>query len=283
MASAVRLGKSMNQDPFAKVKSLVTDMIKKLEADAASEATQKAYCDKELSESTAKKEEESDAVEKLSTKIDQMTGRSAALKEEVAGLQKALAELAGTQAQMDKLRSAEKSLYTNNKAEMEQGLAGVRAATEVLVKAKVGSDVISLLEVCESDFSKTLTEMIATEKESAAIYAQETQENKIETLTKTQDAKYKGKEAASLDKAVAEATSDRSGVQAELDAVLEYLEKLKGMCTAKAEPYEETKARREAEIAGLQEALRVLGGEAVLLQQAAFRRALRGVQPHTAA
>ena len=58
----------------------------------------------------------------------------------------------------------------------------------------------------------------------------------------------------------------------------EYLQKLAEMCTAKPDTYEERKARREAEIAGLKQALEVLEGEAVLLQQK--HRTLRGVQRH---
>ena len=44
----------------------------------------------------------------------------------------------------------------------------------------------------------------------------------------------------------------------ELAAVLEYFEKLKDRCIAKPETYEERVRRREAEIAGLKEALRIL-------------------------
>ena len=49
-----------------------------------------------------------------------MNAKSAKLKEEVAALQKELAELASSQAEMDKIRSDEKSLYNNNHAEMTQ-------------------------------------------------------------------------------------------------------------------------------------------------------------------
>merc|ERR1740138_1903501 len=104
MASAMRFGARAGQDPFGKVKSLISDLISKLEDDAATDASHKAYCDKELSETATKKGEKSYEIEKLSTKLAQMSARSAQLKEEVAALQAALAELASAQAEMDKLR-----------------------------------------------------------------------------------------------------------------------------------------------------------------------------------
>jgi len=65
-------------------------------------------------------------------------------------------------------------------------------------------------------------------------------------------------------------------VKAELDAVMEYFEKIKGKCIAKPETYEEAKKRREAEIAGCKEALSILEGEAALLQESTIRHTLRG-------
>merc|ERR1719174_877117 len=94
-------------------------------------------------------------------------------------------------------------------------------------------------------------------------------------MTKEQDVKYKNQESGSLDKAVAEASSDRSGVQDELDAVLEYYSKIKERCVAKAETYEERKARREAELAGLKEALDILENQAALIQTRSTRSSLK--------
>ena len=47
----------------------------------------------------------------------------------------------------------------------------------------------------------------------------------------------------------------------ELDAVNDYLAKLKPECECKAMSYEEKVARREAEIEGLKEALGILEGQ----------------------
>merc|ERR1740117_1948806 len=107
-------------------------MLDRLESEAAADATQEAYCDKEMAESHEKEEDMKSQIAKLSTKLDQMSSRSAKLKEEVAGLQKALAQLAGTQAEMDKLRREEHTLFSANKPEMEQGLEGIKTALQVL-------------------------------------------------------------------------------------------------------------------------------------------------------
>merc|ERR1711959_826895 len=231
------------------------------------------------------------AMGKLSTQIDSQNAKSAKLKEEVATLQKELSALAKAQAEMDKLRAEEKAAFDKNSAEMEKGIKGVKLALKVLNEyyAKedkahssadgAGSGIIGLLEVCESDFTKGLAEMTATEQTAASEYDRETKENEITWATKDQDAKYKTKEAKGLDKETAEATADRSGVQEELDAVNEYYKGIKERCVAKAESYEERVKRRTAEIAGLKQALQILEGEAVLLQRAA-KHTLRGTRVH---
>jgi len=278
----VRTGSAQGADPFAKVKGLISDMIASLEEAADADATEKAFCDKELAETRAKKADKTAEIEKLSTKIDQMSTRSAKLKEEVAGLQKALADLMNAQAEMDKLRAEEAEAYKTNRAELEQGLEGVKLALKVLsdyydsdashnAAEGAGSSIIGLLEVAESDLEKELAEVIATEEMAAATYEKETKENTIDKASKEQDVKYKTKEADELDAAVAEATADKTGVEAELAPVLKYLATLEDRCIAKAETYEEKKAKREAEIAGLKEALSILEGQSVFLQRKARR------------
>jgi hypothetical protein len=286
---ASRMAAAMHSsDAFEKVKGLISDMIAKLEKEAGADATKKAYCDKELAESNAKKADKSDEIEGLTTKIDKMAAKSAQLKEEVAVLESELSKLTKSQAKMDQIRQEEKATYGESKAELEKGLGGLKQALKVLNEyyAKddkaheaaegASSGIIGLLEVCEADFSKNLAQINADEESSVAEYEAQSKENEIEKTTKEQDVKYKTKESKQLDKTSAELTSDRTGVKAELEAVQEYLSKIEEECIAKAETYEARKERRASEIAGLKEALQVLESETALVQRKAVHRMLRG-------
>merc|ERR1719486_1675011 len=119
-----------------------------------------------------------------------MTAKSAQLKSQVAALQKALAELAASQAEMDKLRQEEHATFVSDKADMEQGVSGVQAALKILkdyyasdkdhaAAEGAGAGIIGLMEVCESDFSKGLADMVATETSAADEYDKQTKENEI--------------------------------------------------------------------------------------------------------
>lgn len=287
MSSAIRASSRTGEDPFAKVKGLIQNMLEKLEKEALQDADKKQHCDKELAEANAKKTIRGDTVEKLSTQIDKLKARSAQLKEEVAFTQQGLADLARTQAEMDKIRSEERELFVKNKADLELGLKGVKQALKVLTEyyaqgtqtqgaADGGrTSIIGLLEVVESDFTKNLAEMKAAEDASSSAHEEDTNSNSVQRTMKEGDVKYNTRESAELDKTVSEVKSDRSNTQVELDAVSEYLKKLEEQCIAKAESYSERQSRFQAELAGLKEALRILASETAFVQMSSSHK-MRG-------
>jgi len=309
IGAVIRYGAAGGEDVFGKVKSLITDMIAKLESEAASEATEKAYCDEELAKTKAKKEELEGEISKLTSKIDLAAAKSAGLKEDVKALQAELATLAKQQSEMDAIRAEEKAAYDTAKSELELGIAGVQKALGVLkdyyggaaafvqssggssfsemmrqpampekhtAAAGAGGSIISILEVVESDFAKNLAAEETEEADAVATYEKTTQENKIAVTMKSQDEKYKTKEYKGLDKSISELSGDKETTGTELEAVLEYYGKIKGRCIAKPETYEERKARRESEIAGLKDALNILESETAFMQNG--KRSLRGIR-----
>merc|ERR1719510_1986258 len=276
MTAAIRFGASGGEDPFAKVKGLIEGLIAKLEAEAKAEATEKAYCDEEMAKTEAKRGELMDDVAKLTAKIDQATSKSATLSAEIKQLEAELAALMKKQAEMDKIRQEENAAFLQAKADLTAGLSGVRQALTVLrdyyasdtvlmqqpampalhTKASgAATSIIGILEVVESDFATGLAKEETQEDDAKAMYDDITQENTVTKTMKDQDVKYKTAEVKSLAKAIADMSSDTETLSSELAAVNEYYAKLKDRCIAKPETYEERKARREAEINGLKEAL----------------------------
>jgi len=288
MTAAIRFGAAGGEDPFAKVKGLIESMISKLEEEAKAEATEKAYCDEEMAKTEAKRSELMDDVSKVSAKLDQATSKTATLTAEIKQLEAELAALAKQQAEMNKIRQEENAAFVQAKADLTTGLTGVRQALTVLrdyyasdaalvqqpampelhSKASGAStSIIGILEVVESDFATGLAKEETQEDDAQAMYDDITQKNKVTKTMKDQDVKYKTAEVKSLAKAIADMSADKETLSTELAAVNEYYAKLKDRCIAKPETYEERKARREAEINGLKEALRVLESETAFVQR----------------
>merc|ERR1711865_1197374 len=119
-----------------------------------------------------------------------------------------------------------------------------------------GNGIISFLEVAQSDFTRLLAEA-----EALKAYEELSQAGAVAKATKEAEVKGKTSEIKSLEVAVADTSSDLSTSSKELDAVMDYIEKLKDQCVSKAMTYEERKAKRDSEVAGLKSALEILAGE----------------------
>lgn len=292
------------ENPFSKIKSMIRDMITQLEAEAQAEAGEKAYCDEQLSKTKAQKEELDDDISKLTVKMDQATSKTAKLREQVQELESELAALTKLQAEMDQIRQETHLDYSRAKDDLEQGLNGIRKALGLLreyyggsgasllqdvskfaalmqqpampqPRAKAsgaGQGIISILELCEQDFAENLAKEEAEEVDAQREYDKTSQENKLAKTLKEQDVKFKTQGIKSLGKALTEVSADRESAESEHAAVVEYYEKIKERCIAKPETYEERKKRREAEIAGLSEALVSLENEAAFMQRKSRRR-----------
>jgi len=313
IAAVARYGTGSNGDPFAKVKGLIESLIAKLEQEAEDDAAEKAYCDDEMRDTKEKKGELEDETAKMTSKIDQAAAKSADLKEQVKELSSELGQLARERAKLAQLRQDQHGAYLISKAHLEKGLTGVRSAINMLrnyyaaedddasfiqdgssekdrammeqpkapeshsKKDGAGAGIIGVLEVIESDFATNLAKVETEENDAASEYERISHEKQVSSAQKEADVKFKTQEFTSLDKAINELFSDRETANRELAAVMEYFDKLQDRCVAKPETYEERKKRRDAEIAGLQEALEALKGEAALVQRATRHRgSLRG-------
>merc|ERR1719262_684355 len=279
LAQRVQSAVLMGADPFAKVKGMIQEMIEKLVAEAQKEASHKAFCDKEMSETKAKRDDKQSDLDDLNTKIDAATSKIAKLKEEIATLQSELAAIAEAQRKATAMRQQEAAAWKEAKADYESGVEGVGMALQVLRDYYAEKDeafvqtthdkatgaatgIIGMLEVIESDFTKSLADGTAAEAMAVEAYEKLTQDNKIATTEKSTAVEYKTKDKKETEAMLEGLKEDKDSAEKEYAAIMEYWEKLQPMCIAKPEPYVERKRRREAEIAGLKEALTILEEEA---------------------
>lgn len=277
-------------DVFAKIKTMISDMITTMQENLQAEATKKAYCDKEMGEAADKKAAKEADLDDVSTKIDGTASKSASLKKQVVAIKKELTTLAETQANMTALRQEEKAIFKTKEPETVTGMEGVKSALKSLrdfykssgVKVTSGErkgaagGVIGRLEDVEADMAMSLSQMRAAEKTAQTNFERDTQDMKLEKTQKEKDIEYKTAEAQRLDTELNNLNADQESMQTEMSAILEFTKGLEAECLVTPESFAEKQAKRQQEIDGLKEALTALDATAgtALLQRGP--RALRG-------
>jgi chromosome segregation ATPase len=270
---------SAKSDTFGKVKGLIESMIDRLEKEAAEEADAKAFCDTETEKSRAKQADLSAKLDMHGVRIEKATAGIAELKVQIKALQEQMAAMDQAEAEATALRQKEHAEYEKASSDYSLSAEAVAKATAVLqqyyrqgsfvqtkqapelggAQSDIGATIVSMLEVAESDFTRLLAEAEAGEKAAQASYDKLSQENAVARAANTEEVKGKENEVGRLDMSLLNYKEDHQSTSKELDAVLEYLDKLKPQCETKVMSYAERKARREAEIEGLKEALEILG------------------------
>jgi len=293
----MQLVASAQSDPFGKIRGLIEEMIAKLTKEAAEEADQKSFCDEEIGESKSKQADLSGKLDKTSARIAKAEADKAKLTEEVKMLEEEISEIDAGQAEATKVRQEEHEEYLKASSDFKLSAEAVAKAIGVLsdyynsaafvqvaskqapelggAKSDVGSTIVSILEVAESDFTSMLAETEADESSAAAAYEKLTKENTVTKATKQADVKGKVSQGKQLEVALGNYAENKATTTDELDAVLMYLDKLKPQCESKVMSYAEKKAKREQEIEGLKEALEILSAEALLQVKTTLRGARR--------
>jgi cell division septum initiation protein DivIVA len=279
-----------SDDPFAKVKKMIKDLIVRLMEEANEEAEHKGWCDTELSTNEQTRKEKTEAVETLHAEIDQLEASIAKLTEDITELTKAVAELDAAMAKATELRQEEKATNTATIKDSQEAQTAVAQALTVLkefyekageataslqqqpeapeifdkpyqgMQAENGG-VVGMLEVIQSDFARLESDTKAAEATAQKEYDTFMTDSKVDKEKKTTDIEHKTAKKQDESQALTVKNEDLEGTQKELDAALAYFDKLKPSCVDAGVSYEDRVARRTEEIESLQEALRILNGE----------------------
>merc|ERR1719504_636115 len=118
--------------PFAKVKQMIQDLVKRLEEEASAEADQKAWCDENMKETTTERDEAQREVESLRALITEKNALVSQLTEQIGDLAQEIADLQKALNEETELREDESAKNTKTIEEAKLGLEAVKGAIEVL-------------------------------------------------------------------------------------------------------------------------------------------------------
>jgi hypothetical protein len=286
---------SNSEDPFAKVKTLIQELIERLLKQASMESTQKAWCDKAIGDAEQKRTYSSEKIAKLNGEMAELEALRDKLLEELEVLATEIQDLKDAQEKAETEREEEKA---ENKATVEEAQAGLEAIEEAIDimrkfyltydEAKVdlslaqkkgpaddapetfktgdaykgaqadSTGIIGMMEVMQSDFQRTITETEHAEEEAEQAH--------LEFMTVTGKSLAEKEEAEGQKKEYKDDAVDQlSSAQEDLDSQTEILTttikellELQPVCVDTAMSYEERVAAREEEIAALKKALCIL-------------------------
>lgn len=272
-------------DPMEQVKGLLTDLITKLEKEAAEAASLHQFCQEEKNSTQKAKEQKQMVLDKLGARLEKATATSDELKETVAELSGEISAIDTSQAEATKIRNEEHEEYMKIDTEFREGADAVDDAIDALKEfygdasllqtssetqvvsadeaASSGKDqdantIIGILDTIGDEFRKTVKDNEASERESLKAYETMVTDNKVAKASKTAEIKALESQIKMMASNIHDTSADEKLAQEEMAAILEYIEKLKPQCEGRTVPYAERQAKREAEIGGLKEGLAII-------------------------
>jgi hypothetical protein len=291
------LAMSLAADPFAKVKTLIQQLIERLMTESANEATHKGWCDTEVATATHHRDYRFSDTKNLGASVMVLESRKSALENEIVKLTDEISELNTAYTERTRIREGEKAENKQTLESAQEGLKALTQAIEVLSafyrkagraevffqeKAPVtsspvaadmqgseysggaykgnqagASGIMGMLETIKSDFQRTIDTTSSSEKQSSEDYAQFNEETKASISGKETGLKNANAELKITSGDMVRALNDLGDNQKLLDQSLEALEVLRSACIDTGMTYEEKVAKREAEIEALKSALEI--------------------------
>merc|ERR1719265_1648566 len=170
------LAMRVSQDPLAKVKKMIQDMVYKLMEEANEEAEHKGFCDTEMGTNKNTRDQKSSKVEELTASIKEMTADAEMLTSEAAGLTDEVLALDTAVSEASALRSSESAKNKQTISDAVAAKEATQAALKVLkdfyggaasliqtsaktnTKTKGAEAILGMLEVILSDFERLESE-----------------------------------------------------------------------------------------------------------------------------
>jgi len=289
------LAMQIAKDPFAKIKTLIQELIERLLQEANNEANQKGWCDKATADAKQKRDYAAEEVRTLNSKMAKLEAVRDQLAEELDILAKEIKDIKDAQKQAQEERDAESAQNKATVEEAQEGLDALNMCIDLLDKfyktmAKETVDlslaqkgpaddapdagfdngeayiagqsesggILAMLDVMKTDFTRTIEETRKAEEQA--------EQDHLEFMTQSGMSLAKKEEAEKAKKEQKDDTEEQLGTAEDnlhsqtniLQESIKELLDLKPVCIDTGMSYEERVSRREDEIASLNKAMCIL-------------------------
>eukprot|EP00392_Amoebophrya_sp_AT5.2_P015820 g16041.t1 len=278
---------SAEQTPFESIKTLIADMITKLEREAATNASKEKFCVEQLANN--KEDLESLAVRKteLSNRLDAQAARLEQLQGKIRKKNLALKKIGVRGEKLTKQRNAEKATLEKEGAEAKSGGEAVARARLVLADfygtggdtggaADAGAEkaspasgsarILSLLESLESDYAKALIEATSAENQSKKLFEADSAALQEEKASLRQELDHFAEKKLTLKAEKTERETEIANLVEEEEAATQQKKDLEAQCETMTpemaeKKAEEKRAARRGDIESLKMAMDLLKTE----------------------
>jgi len=281
---------SNGADPFEKIKTLITELIGRLQAEAADEASHKGWCDKSLGDAEIRRDDEIAKITNLNNVIARNQNKKDKLTERIGELATSISELEDEKSTFTKMRNDEKAENEHTISEAETGLAAIEDAIQVLkdfyedaatddliqlkadptkskdndLKGKYKGDqsaatgILGMMDVIRGDFKRNIRITGDEEDKANRDFLGLERETQISIDTKSDEKSAKQSELSSTKDKIRTGLTDLESEQGLFDKAIQELQELVPACIDTGMSYEDRVAKREQEIESMNQALCIL-------------------------
>jgi len=270
----LQAAQSVSDDPFVKVREMISDMIMRLEKQAMEEASREAKCKKDIETGTRDVKIKSEQMAKYQARLEKSNAKYGQLGSDISTLQEEVKQIGIDMKAWAKIRAQEKADHAATIKDAELSIEALSGAIETLSefygasllqvgqpKSDTGNTIISYLETAQEDYQRIRQETESAEKTAVSDYERNLQDAQVSLAKKNALIDGKTQERSGLKVMISQVDDDLAGSAKEFDAATEYLKNKQAECANKAMSFEERQQKREEEIKGLQEALEILSAE----------------------
>jgi hypothetical protein len=291
----VALAGQISKDPFAKIKTLIQELIERLLQEANNESNQKGWCDKATKDAKQKRGYAADEVRRLNGEMAMLEATRDQLREEIATLQTETDDITARREQAETERTEESAQNAATVEEANEGMEALDKAIQILDRfyktvAKGSVDlslvqqgpkadapdagfdngeaykgaqsenggILAMLDVMRSDFTRTVSETEKAERQAQQDHLEFMTESGKSLATKSEAHKAKTEQLDNTEAALETANTDLHEQSTILQNKVRELLDLKPACIDTGMSYEDRVARREQEIASLNQASCIL-------------------------